>query len=550
MENSGKRREWVKTVAIIFLAILLVLTFFSNTISNMSLPEVSTVEVTDGSITAKVRATGKVSAIGNNEVKAEGTRTIAAVKVKAGQEVNEGDILFVMGEAGTEELEVATDARDSAYYANERAKVSYPTNTAANQSMWRAECELEDAENLMNAAEAQLLSAASDPEVLEAKALSEALYSYYLDMLEIEQGDDGFGGAKKIYEDERANVEELQQKIDVANIELGGLGIDTPEREKKEAEIRALEIQMVDANFALTEAERQYSSAQSNTSAAYNEYMNAESKYQTTLSSVNSSLKSAYDIAVSRYNSARSAYNSASDSYMVSTENFNQSWAQANINVQEAQNTLDKKQAKVDNLQGVGEDVNVYAKVSGIVNAVNFSSGDKVIKDDIMCVIEVPDMGYKMEVSVTKDQANRLKVGDVGTATNYYWGKSTEGTVTAIRTDPKDPQSKRIIEFDIDGDVENGQELTLSVGQKSASYDYLVPKSAVKSDNNGYFVLVITSKNNALGNRYFAKRVPVEILAEDDSNRAISGDLGYGDFVITNSSTKVNSGDQVKLADS
>ena len=94
MENKPKNREWVKTAAIIFLAVLLVLTFFSNTINNRLLPEVATVAVTDGSITAKVRATGKVSAIGNNEVKATGTRTVAAVKVKEGQEVNEGDVLF------------------------------------------------------------------------------------------------------------------------------------------------------------------------------------------------------------------------------------------------------------------------------------------------------------------------------------------------------------------------------------------------------------------------------------------------------------------------
>ena len=49
--------------------------------------------VTDGTITAKVRMSGKVAAIGNNEIKATGTRTIASVKIKAGQEVNAGDVL-------------------------------------------------------------------------------------------------------------------------------------------------------------------------------------------------------------------------------------------------------------------------------------------------------------------------------------------------------------------------------------------------------------------------------------------------------------------------
>ena len=41
MENSVRKREWVKTAAIIFLAVLLVLTFISKTIMNASLPEVA-----------------------------------------------------------------------------------------------------------------------------------------------------------------------------------------------------------------------------------------------------------------------------------------------------------------------------------------------------------------------------------------------------------------------------------------------------------------------------------------------------------------------------
>ena len=55
METKTSRREWVKNAAIILLAGLLVLTFFSNTIMNRNLPEVATQYVNDGSINAKVR---------------------------------------------------------------------------------------------------------------------------------------------------------------------------------------------------------------------------------------------------------------------------------------------------------------------------------------------------------------------------------------------------------------------------------------------------------------------------------------------------------------
>ena len=54
MDAAKKRREWVRTAAIVFFVLMLLLTFFSNTILNWSLPEVSSCGVTEGTITAKV----------------------------------------------------------------------------------------------------------------------------------------------------------------------------------------------------------------------------------------------------------------------------------------------------------------------------------------------------------------------------------------------------------------------------------------------------------------------------------------------------------------
>ena len=51
------KRAWVKNAAIIFLAVMLVLTFFSNTIMNHALPEVAAQYAQSGTITSKVRAT-------------------------------------------------------------------------------------------------------------------------------------------------------------------------------------------------------------------------------------------------------------------------------------------------------------------------------------------------------------------------------------------------------------------------------------------------------------------------------------------------------------
>ena len=61
-------RGWVKNVAIIFLSVLLVLTFFSNTIMNHSLPEVAAQYARSGSITSKIRLSAAAKATGLNTV--------------------------------------------------------------------------------------------------------------------------------------------------------------------------------------------------------------------------------------------------------------------------------------------------------------------------------------------------------------------------------------------------------------------------------------------------------------------------------------------------
>ena len=93
-ENEGKkRRDWVKNAAIVFLIIMLILTFFSNTIMNYSLPEVATQYVQSGTITAKVRGTGNVEATDPYNVMVKDTRVISSVAVKQGGGEGSGSLL-------------------------------------------------------------------------------------------------------------------------------------------------------------------------------------------------------------------------------------------------------------------------------------------------------------------------------------------------------------------------------------------------------------------------------------------------------------------------
>ena len=222
--------------------------------------------------------------------------------------------------------------------------------------------------------------------------------------------------------------------------------------------------------------------------------------------------------------------------------------AVSGVNLQEVASQIAVQQEKIKSLAGDEENV-ITANVSGTIDTIDCTAGDTVLKDALLCTMEVPDMGHTLSFSVTNDQAQRLRVGDTATVSNYYWGNSVTATLTTIRTDPKNPQTNKVLTFDLEGDVTSGAEMTISVGQKSASYDIIVPNSAIKSDANGSFVLAVAVKSSPLGNRYTARRVSVEVLASDDNNSAIVADLANGDYVITTSSAPVASGDMVRIAD-
>lgn len=107
MSESSNRREGVKSAAIIFLAVMLVLTLFSNTIMNYSLPEVSTQMMMGGRLDYEVRGIAVVEGTDPYVVTMEKTGKLASVSVNSGDTVEAGAVLMVLEPAESEELKAA-----------------------------------------------------------------------------------------------------------------------------------------------------------------------------------------------------------------------------------------------------------------------------------------------------------------------------------------------------------------------------------------------------------------------------------------------------------
>ena len=548
MEMKVKNRAWVKNAVIVFLVILLLLTFFSNTIMNRSLAEVATQNVGSGSITARVRGSGVVSATGSYEVKAPQTREIRSVMVKVGQEVEQGDVLFILGEGDSEELERAKENLRQLELSRKRTAASM---TGHDYSLDERNIE-KLAQALDAAREAEALayldlenhSSAPAGVIKEAKAKVEAMQ---------QRVDQAQQALKEAQEDFSARQEEAQQRVDEALERLNEL-IDNPPEEPSDDYQQQLE----EAEAALQAAQMAQSALDPESDAgilaAREELETAQNGLETAQQELNDIIGQA-DVYAEAYAAAQQARMDAEDALFTAEYNLNQqkiaagqSAAASAIELQDLDYQIAKAQEELEKLSGEAED-QIIANVSGIIETIAYTAGNTPGKGDTVCTIQVPDLGYTLSFPVTNDQARRLRVGEEATVSNYWWGREIFATLSGIRVDPQNPQSGKILTFDVSGDVNPGTELTISVGSKSQNYDLIVPNSAIRSDSNGSFVLLIEARNSPLGNRYYAKRVEVQVVAEDDVNSAVSGELSYGDFVITTSNKPVQSGDMVRMPD-
>lgn len=555
MEFTVKNRDWVKNAAIIFLAVLLVLTFFSNTIMNRTLPEVATAAVSEGKIVAKVRGTGKVTANGSTEIKMKQTRTIKSVQVKVGQEVSAGDVLFVLGEGDSTELAEAQEKLRQLELSYQRSSINYPTAnfTSQNISVERAYEAYVAAVAAQNEAKDKYYAEVSSNTEKQAEKDRLKTMISTLDE-EIARLQTEYSSGLNAIVAHGSAVSSLENLRQLEKIEA-----EKPESEQTDYtdEIISAEQNVLDLSLLLPTVDGTlYSNC-----ASYGNVMNTriealKSERDSLCYSLDSleatdgnpTYRAQYEAAIKAADEAEDAYYRAAAAADDSYSSYNKSAATSSLDLQDIQYQIDRQKEKIALLSGEAEDT-INATAAGTVTAVSATAGQTVQADTVICAIEVGDMGYTVSFSVTNDQAQRLRIGDTATISNYYWGKQTIATLSSIRNDPKSPQTSKLLTFDLEGDVSSGADITISVGSKSATYDTVIPNSAIRSDSNGSFVLAIEAKNSPLGNRYLAKRVSVEVLASDDENSAVTGGLANGDFVITTSNSPISSGDMVRMAD-
>lgn len=210
---------------------------------------------------------------------------------------------------------------------------------------------------------------------------------------------------------------------------------------------------------------------------------------------------------------------------------------------------IEELKAKIETYKNAPETTDITAPIAGRIVSIDYVPGNSVTSGATVAQIEISEKGYVCEISLASEEARKIQVGAECSITNSWWYSELEAKVAQIRSDPQSQGKNRIVVIEVKGDVYDGQSLTFSIGDKSQSYDAVLPNSAIREDSDGKFVLTVESKKTPLGVRYTAVRYDVEIIASDDTQSAVSGLYG-NEFVIINATSPVSDGQQVRLAES
>lgn len=695
-KETKKKREWVKNAAIVFLSIMLVLTFFSNTIMNYSLPEVATQYVQRGTITAKVRGTGNVEAADPYNVMVKESRVISSVAVKQGDTVEKDQVLYYLEDAESDELTKAKDELEELelnymkglFGANVSPEIISKVANGNVDSFSALQAKVTDMQNRLDAAQARVKECQDNLDKLNLQSTTSSndatvnTIPYENEVTQsttnLENAQTAESNAQQEFENEKArqlaalNNQIAEKQKYISDLETlvsngqnvtgstggstttrGGTATPTPtptpsnyvtdKTNAEQAVVNALNDIIEAANnnnpsyggtkvsltidpqtklsnynqldinnkfksvndwITANKKESDYQSLLAAYYAARTQLENVNSQQQqiihhdsnanqlaakkkeladlqaavTALTAVTYQSGEGVQNAKNRLNqatqnlteiknansqasvawqnkiaNAEAALKAAQAVYDMLKEEQTQLSADINaeLDLSKASKDIKDKKEEIAKLEEKSMGAAVTAPVAGTVSSLVYVAGETTKPEEAAAVILPEGKGFSLSFSVTNEQAKKVQVGDVAELQNSWYYDDAQVILTAIKPDTEDPGKKKLLVFSVTGaSIQNGQALSVSVGQRSAEYDLVVPNSAIREDNNGKFVLIVESKSSPLGNRYIATRIDVQVQASDDNNTAITAPLTGYEYVITTSNKPVEAGKQVRLNES
>ena len=552
-ENKKKKsRKWIIKALVAFLILMGILTFFSNTIMNMTLTQVSTQQVYGATLSSITRANGTLHANSEVKVKAPGELTVGDIPVYLYQEVQEGDTL-----ASFELPENRADLEEAKKSLAELEKeMEYASRKPAESSdYYDMEMAVYDAEKAVKQAEKNLAAAKNKDTTItqtknDIKALEDQITQLEKDKMVLE--------SKKTEIETRRDaaydrIEEAKETLTTAQEALAACITDPNDPNFDQAALDQANQDVADAQKAVEKEQATYNACADELKSVSSQLVDKENAY--TKKSVELEEKKA-DLTefeqITTVEEAERALKDAKHSLQVARKTLSDAKTNAGIDSDRDKDTKEEKlkqkedlEKKIKELEDYYAITDVKAPISGTIISVNVTRGAQCAKDEVMFVIADMSSGMYVECNVAKKDAESMFIGSE-VRTDYC----DYAVVDSIRPDPADPVNSRIVKIAVEGGylVPGAMQVNCTIATSNRYYDCVVPKGAVQTDTEGSFIYILVTKNSPLGERYIARKVTVKILGEDSTSYAIEGAGINMAYCIVRTEKPIKNGEQVRLA--
>ena len=205
------------------------------------------------------------------------------------------------------------------------------------------------------------------------------------------------------------------------------------------------------------------------------------------------------------------------------------------------QREIDRIRAQIEN-SGV---VTVLSERSGLVRDVHADTGMHVNKNELLMTVGAANGGFKAVLDLPEN-VDYLSVGDMipfEIRSKDILNRS--GEIRSLLLDGG--RLKAEIQFRIQG-LRGGETLEFKVTDTSRLHGMLIPNSALRTNGPGeYFVLYAEMEEDSGSDEFFARRMPVEVIASDNQSTAIRMRTDERLSIIINSDRVVSEGDKIRI---
>ncbi|MCR4688938.1 MAG: hypothetical protein K5745_05220 [Saccharofermentans sp.] len=560
-----KRSKIVVRIMIAFVAGLALLTFFSNTIMNATIPKVMAEYASRGNLSFTNSATTTIVVENRTDIKGIEGRTIDEVFVSSYDVVNKGDVIATLkpieDTASLDELKDQLESLQREAEYESRTPNHGTDYSSYNDAIDMAQETLTEAQNTLTQVQNKDATISEAQGIIDSKAA---------DVVALEAS---VASASDTVEDLNAQIAEIDAQIAPLQSQIEvyeALGTPTPTPSPTPGADPTPTVDPSVTPAAPTEMEilwQQICDLNDQRAVLEEELTAAEARladYSGQLASVNGTIEEAQGridalADLPSLSSAQNAVASAQRGLSSARTSLSDAVANAGIEADRAQDAIDDRNKEIEKLEEQIAELEekmavteIKAPAAGYVYNVAVASGDTMEANQVIVTIIPEDTNerectatFSFEASAVRD----LYVGDELEVTSGYWDQTC--TIASIKPDPTNPRELRQVKCVIEGESWPDEQITVRASQSNQNYEVVIPSGAVNEDNSGTFVYVIEGSSGPLGDKFTVRRVDVTVEAEGGGMTAISGE-GLSDYntrIVIRAEEPLEDGQRVRLED-